>query len=78
MVGIVGKIVKVIALLVASTMPASLNAARWNPETVDWSKNPHPVIGDWGFDRPGYPAGLYIHGITVKEGKKVKWLLRRI
>lgn len=46
--------------------------ARWNAETTDWSKNPHPVIGDWGFDRPGYPRGLYIHGITVKEGKKVR------
>ena len=47
-------------------------AARWNAETTDWSRNPHPVIGDWGFDRPGYPKGLYIHGITVKEGQKVK------
>ena len=46
--------------------------ARWNAETTDWSKNPHPVLGDWGFNRPGYPAGLYIHGITVKDGKKVK------
>ena len=48
------------------------NAARWNKETKDWSMNPHPTIGDWGFDRPGYPKGLYIHGITVKEGKRVK------
>ncbi|MBR4405764.1 MAG: hypothetical protein IKT30_05240, partial [Bacteroidaceae bacterium] len=43
-----------------------------NKETKDWSMNPHPTIGDWGFDRPGYPKGLYIHGITVKEGKRVK------
>lgn len=46
--------------------------ARWNPETTDWNKNPHPAIGDWGFDRLGYPKGLYIHGITVKEGRKVR------
>lgn len=51
---------------------SALWAARWNKETIDWSKNPHPVVGDWGFDRPGYPKGLYIHGITVKEGQKVK------
>ena len=50
---------------------SALWAARWNKETIDWSKNPHPVVGDWGFDRPGYPKGLYIHGITVKEGQKV-------
>lgn len=63
---------KIGTLLAVCMISVSLNAARWNPETVDWSKNPHPVIGDWGFDRPGYPSGLYIHGITVKEGKRVK------
>ena len=51
---------------------ANATAARWNKETKDWSLNPHPVIGDWGFNRPGYPQGLYIHGVAVKEGKKVK------
>ena len=59
-------------LLVAMLLPTLVMAARWNAETTDWSKNPHPVVGDWGFDRPGYPKGLYIHGITVKEGKRVK------
>ena len=59
-------------LIIFMCFSASLSAARWNAETKDWSKNPHPVIGDWGFDRPGYPKGLYIHGITVKEGKRVK------
>ena len=59
-------------LLVAMLLPTLVMAARWNAETKDWSKNPHPVVGDWGFDRPGYPKGLYIHGITVKEGKRVK------
>jgi hypothetical protein len=34
----------------------------------DWSKNPDPVIGDWGFDRPGFPKGLYIHGVTMLDG----------
>ncbi len=58
-------------LFLAAAIPAA-TAARWNPETTDWSRNPHPAIGDWGFDRPGYPKGLYIHGITVKEGQKVK------
>ncbi len=46
-------------------------AAHWNKETTDWSRNPNPTIGDWGFNRPDYPKGLYIHGVTVKEGKKV-------
>lgn len=59
-------------LIIFMCFSASLSAARWNAETKDWSKNPHPVIGDWGFDRPGYPKGLYIQGITVKEGKRVK------
>ncbi len=48
------------------------SAADWNERITDWSKNPSPGIGDWGFDRPGYPKGLYIHGVTVKKGKKVK------
>jgi hypothetical protein len=43
-------------------------AATWHTMTADWSKNPHPVIGDWGFDRPGYPKGLYLHGVTMPEG----------
>ncbi|MBR4995015.1 MAG: hypothetical protein IKY82_03015 [Alistipes sp.] len=47
-------------------------AARWNKETTSWEANPKPKIGDWGFDRPGYPKGLYIHGVTVKEGRRVK------
>ncbi|REG88248.1 hypothetical protein C8N25_11026 [Algoriphagus antarcticus] len=46
--------------------------AQWNPETADWVKKPSPQIGDWGFDRPGYPKGLYIQGVTVKEGNSVK------
>lgn len=59
-------------LLLLSNLCVSAQAARWNHETTDWNQNPHPVIGDWGFDRPGYPKGLYIHGITVKEGRKVR------
>lgn len=72
MFGKIRKWTKAGILSVVCIIPASLNAARWNQETTDWNKNQHPVIGDWGFDRPGYPSGLYIHGITVKEGKKVK------
>ncbi|MBE0537688.1 MAG: hypothetical protein IH624_18645 [Phycisphaerae bacterium] len=36
--------------------------------TTDWSRNPNPAVGDWGFDRPGYPAGLYLHGVTMPAG----------
>ena len=59
-------------LMLATGLSMSAQTARWNPETTDWSLNPHPTIGDWGFDRPGYPKGLYIHGVTVKEGQKVR------
>ena len=45
-------------LLAAMLLPTLVMAARWNAEAKDWSKNPHPVVGDWGFDRPGYPKGL--------------------
>lgn len=45
--------------------------AQWNAETEDWSGKPSLQIGDWGFDRPGYPKGLYIHGVTVKAGETV-------
>jgi len=45
--------------------------AHWMPRTTDWTKEPSPIIGDWGFDRPGYAPGLYIHGVTVKAGEKV-------
>ncbi len=54
-------------------MPASTTfgatPGRWNPETTDWASNPNPEVGDWGFDRPGYDPGLYIHGITVPPGE---------
>lgn len=46
-------------------------AAHWMPRTTDWTRGPNPIIGDWGFDRPGYAPGLYVHGITVKAGEKV-------
>lgn len=48
------------------------HALQWNDRTTDWSNNPDPVLGDWGFDRPGYPDGLYIHGVTARTGKKVE------
>ena len=62
----------ILLLVFAAVSLADTAAARWNRETKDWGLNPRPVIGDWGFNRPGYPQGLYIHGVTVKEGKKVK------
>ncbi len=62
----------VIALVVVTGgSRVSAQSARWRPRTEDWSRNPNPVLGDWGFDRPGYPKGLYIQGITVKEGERV-------
>ena len=57
--------------IIVICLSAPLPAARWNPRTTVWSKNANPTIGDWGFNRPGYPKGLYIHGITVKAGEKV-------
>jgi hypothetical protein len=60
------------AIVVAGILLCSVSfAARWNPRTTDWQANPNPTLGDWGFDRPGYPKGLYIHGITVKAGQEV-------
>jgi hypothetical protein len=51
--------------------PSTARAASWRPRTTDWSRNSNPVLGDWGFDRPGYPPGLYVHGVTVKDGQAV-------
>jgi hypothetical protein len=55
-------------LLCLVTAPAFAEPAVWKAETTDWSKNPEPTLGDWGFDRPGYPKGLYLHGVTLPEG----------
>ncbi len=65
------KRILLLVLFVTIFLP-HITAARWNKEIKDWSLNPRPKIGDWGFNRPGYPKGLYIHGVTAKEGKKVK------
>lgn len=65
---LIGMLVTFIGL---GSYPAAADAARWNPRTTDWAKAERPVIGDWGFDRPGFPAGLYVHGVTVKNGEKV-------
>lgn len=51
--------------------PPTVQAAHWRPRTTDWSRNSNPIVGDWGFDRPGYPPGLYLHGVTVKDGEAV-------
>ncbi|MBS0265007.1 MAG: hypothetical protein JSS02_23945 [Planctomycetes bacterium] len=64
-----------LTILVVSALflvePSASQAARWRPRTSDWQRNANPVLGDWGFDRPGFPPGLYIHGITVPEGELV-------
>jgi hypothetical protein len=46
-------------------------AAKWNAQTVNWSSSARLAVGDWGFNRPGYPTGLYIHGVTVKTGESI-------
>ena len=51
--------------------PPASHAAHWRDRTTDWSRNLNPVLGDWGFDRPGCPPGLYIYGVTVKDGEAV-------
>jgi len=57
--------------LAASHGLAEEPAARWRPRTTDWSSNVSPVLGDWGFDRPGFPSSLYIHGVTVPAGQSM-------
>ncbi len=58
-------------LTLGSVVRAASSPPAWSPRTTDWSKNPKPALGDWGFDRPGYPKGLYIHGVTVVEGQPI-------
>lgn len=53
----------------SSLARADESTARWNPRTTNWDANPNPAIGDWGFDRPGYPPGLYVQGVTVPDGQ---------
>jgi hypothetical protein len=48
-----------------------VTAARWRPQTADWTSATNLVIGDWGFNHPGYPPGLYIHSITRPAGEKI-------
>ncbi len=57
-------------VIIAFTTPGF--AARWNQETTNWNNNPNPVVGDWGFNRPGYPSGLYVHGVTVPNGEIIE------
>jgi hypothetical protein len=59
-------------LMAAETPPAAdRQPARWRAEITDWQARTNLVIGDWGFNRPGYPEGLYLHGITRKAGEAV-------
>lgn len=57
--------------IVGSVIAQPATTARWNPRTTDWTQKPDLGVGDWGFDRPGFPTGLYLHGITVKAGGMV-------
>lgn len=50
---------------------ASAPPARWRPQTTDWSAATKLQVGDWGFNRPGYPEGLYVHGITRPAGEPI-------
>jgi hypothetical protein len=61
----------VFVLAITSAPLVQAQTSRWSERTNDWSANPLPKIGDWGFDRPGYPSGLYIHGVTVAENEPV-------
>ena len=57
-------------ILLSVSQVFSSEPPHWNPQTTDWNRK--LSIGDWGFDRPDFPKGLYINGVTVKEGEKVK------
>jgi hypothetical protein len=50
---------------------AAESADRWRERTADWQAKTNFSLGDWGLDRPGYPAGLYLHGITRPEGQNL-------
>jgi len=65
-----GLIMSVLLLLICGET-VQAQTARWNPQTTDWPRKPVLSIGDWGFDRSGYPSGLYIEGVTVKAGQPV-------
>lgn len=64
------RLLSMMAILVS--MVSTSEGARWNARIENWETHQNLQIGDWGFNRPGYPEGLYIHGITVPSGEKVK------
>jgi hypothetical protein len=64
----VNRLFQCMTLLCLVALPVPAPATTWRAVTGDWSQNSSPMIGDWGFDRPGYPKGLYLHGVTMPEG----------
>ena len=63
-------LVTIIIIALASNLVSAAIPGRWNKKTTDWTKNQNPEVGDWGFSRPGFPEGLYIHGVTAPQGKR--------
>ncbi len=58
-------------LLVLAATVTAYGGVQWNQKTDNWASNPNPVPGDWGFNRPGYNQGLYVHGVSVPPGDPV-------
>jgi hypothetical protein len=48
-------------------LPLTRLAAGRGIHVICKTHNPAPVLEDWGFDRPGHPRGLYLHGVTMPE-----------
>ena len=39
--------------------------SKWSARSTDWSENQNPTMGDWGFDRPCYPNGLFFQAFAT-------------
>jgi hypothetical protein len=63
------RLLPVAAWLSLTAPPQRAPAAGWQVQTMHRSQNSSPVIGDWVFDRPGYPKGFYPHGVTILVGQ---------
>lgn len=61
-----------LSLVLTAVFSSCTDAADWNPRTVDWNGNAKPKPGDWGFDRPGFPRGLYLHGVSQRAGAPIE------
>jgi len=45
---------------------------KWRARTTNWSENQSRQIGDWGFERLGFPDGLDIRGVTAAENESIR------